>query len=321
MAQNNEDLINQIVVLTADYELGAPTPQRVHEWLGQIRPGYRDVVLSELAHVLSQTYIKKATIENWIAGFIKSKKIVGENPAAFWRDAVLLDIQGGGTSQRDMNEIVSDAVIAEFGFAPQETTADPVYVYVDDVAYSGSRLLRDVDRWAAENQNARLVIYTPVVHAYGWWKVADEFNKRDSVKGISWNWYSEFILEDRRRYTYSSDVLRPISLPENEAAVRNYVEAFRYPAVYRQDGSLGEHGLFSSLQARDGLEKGLLIAGIDARESCINFPVTHRPLGFNSLEMMGFGSTIVTYRNCPNNAPLALWAGYPWIPLFPRRNN
>jgi hypothetical protein len=39
------------------------------------------------------------------------------------------------------------------------------------------------------------------------------------------------------------------------------------------------------------------------------------------LETLGFGSLIVTFRNCPNNTPLALWAGDPWYPLFPRITN
>ena len=40
-----------------------------------------------------------------------------------------------------------------------------------------------------------------------------------------------------------------------------------------------------------------------------------------TLETLGFGSLIVTYRNCPNNAPLALWVDAPWYPLFPRTTN
>lgn len=30
---------------------------------------------------------------------------------------------------------------------------------------------------------------------------------------------------------------------------------------------------------------------------------------------------ILTYRNCPNNAPLAFWVDAPWYPLFPRTTN
>ncbi len=40
-----------------------------------------------------------------------------------------------------------------------------------------------------------------------------------------------------------------------------------------------------------------------------------------TLETLGFGSLVVTFRNCPNNAPLALWVGDPWYPLFPRTTN
>ena len=46
-----------------------------------------------------------------------------------------------------------------------------------------------------------------------------------------------------------------------------------------------------------------------------------RPLGFSLLKTLGFGATVVTHRNCPNNCPLALWAGDPWYPLFRRKTN
>jgi len=56
-----------------------------------------------------------------------------------------------------------------------------------------------------------------------------------------------------------------------------------------------------------------------------------RPLGFEKLESLGFGSLFITYRNIANNCPLALWYGNPdyspphplglWYPLFPRRSS
>jgi hypothetical protein len=44
-------------------------------------------------------------------------------------------------------------------------------------------------------------------------------------------------------------------------------------------------------------------------------------LGFTGLRTLGFGSVIVTFRNCPNTCPLPFWAGDPWYPLFPRSTN
>jgi hypothetical protein len=57
------------------------------------------------------------------------------------------------------------------------------------------------------------------------------------------------------------------------------------------------------------------------RNMCPLLKDFHRPLGLVPLQTLGFGSTIVTFRNCPNNCPLVLWAGHPWYPLFPRKNN
>ncbi|MCZ2075826.1 MAG: hypothetical protein LC130_12610 [Bryobacterales bacterium] len=50
-------------------------------------------------------------------------------------------------------------------------------------------------------------------------------------------------------------------------------------------------------------------------------PSNARPLGYAALKTLGFGATVVTYRNYPNNCPLGLWAGSPWYPLFRRKTN
>ena len=76
------------------------------------------------------------------------------------------------------------------------------------------------------------------------------------------------------------------------------------------------------------LERELLLAGMHIRSLSQNPSPALRPLGFGPFGL-GFGSTIVTYRNCPNNTPLALWWGDPqaepahpfarWYPLVQRR--
>ena len=57
------------------------------------------------------------------------------------------------------------------------------------------------------------------------------------------------------------------------------------------------------------------------RKMCPYLNENQRPLGNMVLKSLGFGSMIVTFRNCPNNTPLAFWAGDPWYPLFPRKVN
>jgi len=86
-------------------------------------------------------------------------------------------------------------------------------------------------------------------------------------------------------------------------------------------GQTGPAGLFSSENARDLLEQQVLIKGAQIRQMCPNLNEYQRPLGNSVLKTLGFGSLVVTFRNCANNCPLAVWAGDPWIPLFPRKTN
>ena len=71
-------------------------------------------------------------------------------------------------------------------------------------------------------------------------------------------------------------------------------------------GSPGAANLFSSDAAKILLEQEFLKAGVRIRQICPNLGATQRPLGHMTLETLGFGSLIVTYRNCPNNAPLTV---------------
>jgi hypothetical protein len=76
------------------------------------------------------------------------------------------------------------------------------------------------------------------------------------------------------------------------------------------------------------LEQALVKAGLKIRSFSAKPKPILRPLGFGPFGM-GFGSLFLSWRNCPNNAPLALWWGgkteppwHPfnrWYPLVPRK--
>ena len=133
-------------------------------------------------------------------------------------------------------------------------------------------------------------------------------------------WWHAVHLEDRKIATDTSDVLRPTAIPDDEIVLA-YVAGMAYQPHLRKGESVGAGGIFSSGASRHMLEQEFLKAGAKIRSMCPNLGITQRPLGHMTLETLGFGSTIVTFRNCPNNAPLALWAGDPWFPLFPRSTN
>ena len=129
-------------------------------------------------------------------------------------------------------------------------------------------------------------------------------------KALEFKWWRCVEIEDRRSETFTSDVLRPTVIPD-EKAVEAYVAAMKYKPVLRTAGRVGEHNFFSSDAGRQLLEREFLIVGCRIRNMCPNLKVPHRPLGYMVLETLGFGTMIVTHRNCPNNAPLALWVGHP----------
>ena len=58
------------------------------------------------------------------------------------------------------------------------------------------------------------------------------------------------------------------------------------------------------------MESELLIAGVSIRDLSQNPKDILPPLAFGPFGL-GFGSMLVTFRNCPNNCPLALWWGDP----------
>lgn len=117
-------------------------------------------------------------------------------------------------------------------------------------------------------------------------------------------------------------------IPEDDA-LRTYIaEEQAYPFEPRNPGGKLNYPVFSSEEGRQLLEREFLLAGMRIRSFCKNPSNVLRPLGFSHFGL-GFGSMIVTYRNCPNNAP---WpsggeipeasAGHPlskWYPLVPRK--
>jgi hypothetical protein len=139
-------------------------------------------------------------------------------------------------------------------------------------------------------------------------------------KTITLTWWSSIGIEDRKININTSDVLRPTVIP-NDAATQAYVAALGYAPALRAPGNVGEKGFFSSEQGRNLLEQEFLKTGVHIRSICPNLGPYQRPLGNMILKTTGFGSMIVTFRNVPNNTPLALWAGNPWYPLFARKTN
>lgn len=323
-----QTLVDSICQTTIDYragELAPPTPDHVERWVGQFHPEWQIPILTEMEHVLRRTYFSKDTVAKFMQDALNTKELAGEDPCSFWPEVQLLDIQGGGNSQREMNILFEDTLKAQcnVGFYSGDDSSN-TYVYLDDGIFTGNRVRRDLENWVENHapDHCHVHIVCIASHSGGKYYAESNINKKikETGKDIEMTWWHRIELEDRRTYSYSSDVLRPVSIPEDRN-VQNYVDTLQYTPTLRTPGSLGSQEIFSSEAGRNILEQAFLASGVHIREMCPNLGNTQRPLGHMTLESLGFGSLVVTYRNCPNNAPLALWVGDPWYPLFPRTTN
>jgi hypothetical protein len=327
MATHAEQLAS-IASTIADYcegEIARPDAKHVERWILQFPPEVREPLTAEMAHVLGRTYIPKKSFQGFLKALLTNQKLCGADPASFWRDARFLDIQGGGRSQHEMLAMLDPILQREFGFALKDCGKNPErFVYLDDGLFTGNRILRDLKDWIEKEAPANAVVHVIVMalHTNGQQYASGKLSAaaRAVGKKIEFTWWRLIELEDRKNYTDTSDVLRVTRIPD-DARTQAYAKALKYPVVFRRPGNVGALKIFSSEGGRDLLEQQLLMAGTYIREKCPHLKVFQRPLGNVILETPGFGSTIVTFRNCPNNTPLAFWAGNPWYPLFSRKTN
>jgi hypothetical protein len=325
-AAHNE-LLRSIASTIADYRLGEiarPDARHVETWVNQFPTEVRQGILREMAHVLKKTYLPRVRVEKFLTELASEPKLATKKPASFWRTVTLLDIQGGGASQREMLAIFDGILETEFGYGIADCHGPTTFLYLDDGVFTGNRVLKDIRRWLEEEapEKSTLHVVTIALHHGGRWYASENITKAAKAFGkeIDITWWSELALENRKRYIKTSDVLQPSRLPDDDL-VNDYVASLAYPPAIRPAGHRGANDLFTSEAGRDLLEQEFLKAGARIRSICPNLNEYQRPLGNMLLDTLGFGSLFATYRNCPNNCPLALWVGDPWHPLFPRKIN
>jgi hypothetical protein len=325
--------LKSIAETIADYREGdVPRrgPAEIERWVSQFPGEVQDDILGEVDHLLSKTYISREGMTSFLRSLATHKDFCNGDPKAFWKRANMLDVQRGGNSQREMLAMFGEILGQEVGLTLAACgSKDGPFIYLDDGLFGGGRILQDLSSWIENDAptQCELRVVVAALHTLGHYYVEKKIGelKAKTGKKVKLSWWRIHEIENRRYYKNESDVLWPTEVPSGpraEAYVRYMTEEEpKYKVELRTRGSVGKKKFFSSDNARILLEQQFLIAGLDIRERCPNLPETARPLGATLLKTFGFGSTIVTFRNCPNNCPLALWVGDPWYPLFPRSTN
>ena len=321
-------LIQRVAETIADYRadcLQQPTIDRVRRWIYQFDKTVRIRVLAEVSHILKKSYLSKNRFISILDKLALSKVLGGNDPVSFWKSVHLLEIQNRGSSQRDIlrifRRVAESRLSVDFGNRRSSTNT---FVYIDDAIYQGHRIIDDLGSWIESSapSQATLIVIVVAWHEHGKRYAEGRLKRisRDAGKTIAIRWYTVLKFEDRIANINDSDVLRPSTIP-NDPSVRDYVHSLNYQPVLRIPGGTGRMNLFSSNTNREIVEQEFLKKGIEIRSMCPYLNDYQRPLGNMILESCGFGALFVTFRNCPNNAPLVFWVGDPWYPLFPREIN
>lgn len=324
-----EEVCEQIAAKTADYRplAGTMNGDHVRGWADQFSEPIRLPLLQELSHILDRTYVSQSDWEGFVRELLTTEKLVGADADAFWRSVNFLQDQKRGNSQREMLEVYDGVLSGTLGFGIEECGSDGgPWVYLDDAIFTGTHVRWDLLDFVKNKapQDCKLHIIVIAQHPARLTYTEKELQKAATAAGkkLKTSWWRAKTFETRA--WRDTEVLLPSAIPDNQHVGKlvEQLKSFGYPPELRRVVTAKSNGVFSGEEGRNLVEREFLIAGARLKyELAPQLKQNHWPLGYDVLKCMGFGSMLVTFRNCANNCPLALWCGDPWVPLFPRDTN
>ncbi|AYM78580.1 hypothetical protein D9M09_24345 [Janthinobacterium agaricidamnosum] len=311
-------------------EIPVPTVDHVDRWISQFTPENQLPMLQEFSDVIESSFITHESFVRFLGGLMNNAALTGKTPKDFWSKVNFLRVQKDGVSQRAMLKLMAVQLKDTFGLDLAKCGADDGdFMYLDDIMCTGSRVGNDIVDWIKNDapKECRLHIVLAVTHTTGEYYLRNtrlENAKKEAGKqGIKITVWRALELENTVYWNRNADVYWPSELPNLET-VKSYAANGKFPFKPRELG--GKSKIFKSEEGRKILEAEFLLAGMKIRSHHSTPKDSLRPLGFGPFGI-GFGSTLVTYRNCPNTAPLAVWWGdggasntaLQWYPLLPRK--
>ncbi len=311
-------------------EIEQRTAEHVDRWLSQFTPENQLSFLREFDHVIDNTFATKDDFSEYLDMLLLEPKLVGSNAQKFWANVTLLDIQKKGFSQQDMIQLLHQRSVEHFGTEAGTHPNGDEYIYLDDFIFTGGRVKQDLADWVGTKAPASGVLNVIVIaRHHGSYQLERNIRTLFQNSGKKFEvkiWNEENLwIENRKTYRNNANVLWPVSY-SGEPEIADFAGSLqdKYPFAPRVLNSIVAWP-FSTESGRQIVEKEFLLAGIKILKRCDNVKANMKPLGF-SFFGLGFGALITSYRNCPNNCPLAMWWGddhqkqgaLNWYPLLPR---
>lgn len=308
----DQDLMGQIASKLTDYRYPPEDGMNiahVSRWIQQFDPADRRFVLEETDRLIGLAYIRENDYRSSAYQTANDEEL-----EEIFSDAAFLDIQVQGSSQHEYLDLLQSYRENNINIIYRDSDDQWVhsfreFVYFDDVSFSGARAINDL-AWFIEYFNLRdIFIYISfmALHTYAEWKIKDQLERQFSDRNIRIGVAGgDFVrVENQRRYSSRSGVFWPkaesVSLPLWASQTTNFTGVFREGFV--------ENDVFPDESRRDRFEAILTEIGFKILGNSQNPKAVIKPLGFSTFKGVGFGGTTFTFRNCPNNAPLAFWWG------------
>lgn len=308
----DDQVIKQIAEKLADYKhvpaMGMCS-QHVKKWITQFHESDRRFILDETIRLLDIGYLSEDNYKHILKAIAESRANV-----PFFRESCFLNIQKQGSSQSELIKSLSDLVSVKFNVVTRESEREYVrkfksFVYIDDVSFSGNKAITDL-AWLIDSydlSNINVSVYFFASHTYADYHIKNRIESIFSNRNINVviKTGSMRNVENRVSYSSSSGVFWPrdysVNIPSEFADSEIYTGTLR--TGYSQNKN------FQDESTRDCLEAILTKVGFDILLKSKSPSDVLKPLGFSTFKGVGFGGTTFTYRNCPNNTPLAFWWG------------
>ncbi|HUS86204.1 MAG TPA: hypothetical protein VMW76_03105 [Bacteroidales bacterium] len=351
-----DELIEKIIELIKDYRKDDRSifyrqkMDKVHitKWIEQFDEDDREFILSELLHLLPQSYLtKENTLRILGNDFETLRKDFGyESIAEFLDETRFLDCQENGKSQKIFLGFIDNILQEKYDYTIAKCGTKEIknWIYFDDVLASGGTfradILEEINNYGIDNfkdSGIRIIASFVILHSWATSNVVFTIDSNIGYKlGQRLLFYRVAEIENNPRINiYNSNPefnnVYPIKTGlggeilefiensfERDYDMRNSEFAFRNPEYPKKEE------FFSSPENRIRYEEILLEKGFGIIKSIDNLTAKSlRPLGMTppSYKTLGTGSHFFTWRNISNTCPLVFWwSANDWYPLFPVKN-
>lgn len=344
-------IIEKIVEIISPYregELFVKIDQaHVGQWINQFNEDDREFILTELLHLLPQSFLTREKIIKVLDSVfdVLEKDFKYDSIEELLDNTCFLRCQPEHKSQSILLEFLDEILVEKYGRSVNDCGSKEIkfWLYLDDVLASGGTCRRDIVKVIEEHgkdefkdSEIKIICIYFVLHDWGASNCRFTIGKslgydlkKDRLKFYRigtvennprihnfWNPTPKF----NHTYPLESDEGKEFLNFIEDAFIRDYDMtneefAFRNPAYPKKEE------FFSSPENRNRYEQILLKKGIEIIHRIENLNARGlRPLGMTppAYKTLGTGSHIFTWRNISNTCPIVYWwEANEWYPLFP----